>query len=82
MSVSNPEKNQQPGGFKVKVYSKAELAALYFPDLNTQAARSAFWRFLSGDDKLYQELLENGYGRMRLLTPKLVQIIVDGLGAP
>ncbi len=65
------------------VYTKSELASLYFPDARPESARRSFKRWIDKHTEMKQELIAAGYGNNDiLLTPRQVRIIFKHLGAP
>lgn len=69
--------------FKIKSYSKMDLARIYNPQLCDRTAQYTFIKWLDKNVKLMQELLNTGYSRTdRFFTPKQVQLIVEYLGEP
>lgn len=69
--------------FKVKSYSKMELARLYNPVLCDRVAARTFLQWIDRNVELTKRLLETGFKRTdRMITPKQVEIIVHYLGEP
>lgn len=69
--------------FKIKSYSKTELARVYNPQLCDRTAQYTFLKWIDKNVKLMQELISTGYSRTdRFFTPKQVEIIVEHLGEP
>ena len=70
--------------FRIRPYSKRELAGFYFPGRARRAtAVTNFRNLMLRNAPLMQELREAGYRPcQRLFTPKLVRIIVCHLGEP
>lgn len=70
--------------FRIRAYSKKELAQRYFPDV--KAAHTATNRLMSlinAYEDLVWELEKVGYQKTcKYLTPRQVAIIVDYLGEP
>ena len=58
--------------FKIKSYSKKELALLYFPDSTPRVAVNHLMALIRRNDMLSDEVF----------TPRQVQAIVDWIGAP
>ena len=69
--------------FKIKSYSKKELALLYFPDSTPRVAVNHLMALIRRNDMLSDELLSTGYKTTnKVFTPRQVQAIVDWIGAP
>ena len=69
--------------FKIKSYSKKELALLYFPDSTPRVAVNHLMALIRRNDMLCDELLSTGYKTTnKVFTPRQVQAIVDWIGAP
>jgi len=70
--------------FRIRPYSKKELAALYFPSTkNSSTAVANLRNLLMRNPSLMRELREAGYRpTQRYLTAKWVRIIVRYLGEP
>lgn len=70
--------------FKMRPYSKKELAALYFPDTAQSATAVANLRnLMRRNPALLDELTEALYKpRDKIFTPRQVRIIIRYLGEP
>ena len=69
--------------FKIKSYSKKELALLFFPDSTPRVAVNHLMALIRRNDMLSDELLSTGYKTTnKVFTPRQVQAIVDWIGAP
>lgn len=70
--------------FRIRPYSKRELAMLYFPyTKNGESAVKNLHNLMHRNPDLMKELAETRYhSRCRMLTPLQVRIIVRYLGEP
>ena len=69
--------------FKIRSYSKKELALLYFPDSTPRVAVNHLMALIRRNDMLSDELMSTGYKTTnKVFTPRQVQAIVDWIGAP
>ena len=69
--------------FKIRSYSKKELALMFFPDSTPETAVKHLMSLIRRNDMLWDELQSMGYYSLsRTFTPRQVQAIVDWLGAP
>jgi len=69
--------------FKIKAYTKVELASLYNPEMVVSGALRTLARWISGNSRLIEELSRLEYNhRNRSFTPRQVKVIVDYLGEP
>jgi len=69
--------------FRVKSYSKQELAMLYNPDISPAAARNKLMEWIRLYPGLTEHLRASGLGtHAKVLTPAQVRLIVDALGEP
>lgn len=67
----------------MKVYSKRELAMLYFPGSNPRTATNRLARWIKRSDELRRRLAEAGYlPANRLLTVRQLRILFEHLGEP
>ena len=82
--MNNHEKSQEePARAKVRVYSKTELARLYFPGCSESAARMRLSRWMTACRELWNALERIGYNSKRhLLSPREVRLIFECLGEP
>ncbi len=68
---------------EIRTYGLSELAILYLPNINNKSASNQLSKWINSNNKLYDELVRNGYkSRQKILTPKQVNIIIDFLGEP
>ena len=69
--------------FKIKSYSKKELALLFFPDSTPGTAVKHLMALIRRNDMLWDELQEMGYySKSKTFTPRQVQAIIEWMGAP
>lgn len=70
--------------FRIKAYSKAELAMLYFPtDSNTHISVNRLMSWINRNTTLLAALYTSGYRKSsKFFTPRQVRLIVDYLGEP
>ena len=70
--------------FRIRPYTKRELATLYFPmTANPETAVANLRNLMRRNETLMQELAETGYSaRDKTFTPLQVGIIVRFLGEP
>ncbi len=69
--------------FKIRSYTKKELALQFFPDSTPETAVKHLMALIRHNDMLCDELSEMGYySRSKTFTPRQVQAIIDWLGAP
>ena len=69
--------------FKIRSYSKKELALKFFPDSTPETAVKHLMALIRRNDMLWDELQAMGYyNRRKTFTPREVRAIVDWLGAP
>lgn len=65
------------------MYTKFQLAQLYFPDLNDRSARRRLNRWIHQANGLQQELESTGYSPLQhSFSQKQVEIIYKYLGEP
>ena len=80
--------NEDGGGellksWKIRPYSKSELAEAYSPEVSGRAALSRFKLWIHRHETLYEELQKNGYiDRQQMLTSRQVSWIFQSLGEP
>ncbi len=68
---------------KIGFYTKSELARLYFPDSDADAARKRLMRHIRKCRELHAKLVTLGMAtHQRLFTPAMVREIVYYLGEP
>jgi hypothetical protein len=69
--------------FKIRTYTKVELACLYNPNMTIPGALRTLSRWISGSSRLCEELSLLEYNnRNRIFTPRQIKAIVDHLGEP
>ena len=69
--------------FKIRSYSKKELALLFFPDSTPETAVKHLMALIRRCDMLWDELQAMGYySNRKTFTPREVKAIIDWLGAP
>lgn len=70
--------------FEYRMYSKKELALIYYPHSpSPRTAQRNFYKLISGDAYLMNKLEKAGYKkRSKFLSPKVVRILVEELGFP
>ena len=69
--------------FKIKCYSKAELAMLYFPDSDPHVAVNHLMRWVYKCKPLMDKLNKTGYSKQaKYLLAQQVRIVVEHLGEP
>ena len=69
--------------FKIRSYSKKELALRYFPDSTPETAVKHLMALIRRNDMLWDELQEMGYySKSKTFTPRQVQAIIEWMGAP
>ena len=70
-------------GFRVKAYMKMELASLYSPSSQDNAALQNLYRWMKRNSPLMEELYALGYNKYRhSFLKQEVAIIVKYLGEP
>ena len=69
--------------FRIRSYSKKELALRYFPDSTPETAVKHLMALIRRNDMLWDELQEMGYySKSKTFTPRQVQAIIEWMGAP
>ncbi len=69
--------------FKIRAYTKVELACLYNPYMTIPGALRILARWIAGNSQLTAELSALEYNhRNRIYTPRQVKVIVEHLGEP
>lgn len=70
--------------FKIRSYTKKELALKYFPTASTpHAAVNHLMAWIKRCTELYESLMEIGYQKnAKYFTPREVKLIVEHLGEP
>ncbi len=69
--------------FKMRQYTKKELALMYFPDSTPRTAVNHLMAWIRRCTPLYQELLSSGYQTYcKGFTPRQMKAIVEYLGEP
>lgn len=73
----------KPEEFRIRAYSKQELAQAYFPMANPHVAVNRLMRWIQTCEELKKALQQIGYKKTsKFFTPKEVGLIVDYLGEP
>lgn len=83
MTTHLPEKHAGDEPFRLRVYGKAELACLYFPNASPETARRNLHRWIWQCPCIREELIRLGHDKhsKHFLKPE-VEAIVRGLGEP
>ena len=69
--------------FKIKAYTKKELALRYFPDSMPRTAVNHLMAWIRRCPSLWQELAATGYEPpCKAFTPRQVKVITEYLGDP
>ena len=69
--------------FKIRPYTKKELALMYFPDSSPRTAVSHLMSWIRRCTQLWQQLQATGYETTCwTFTPRQVNAIVEQLGEP
>ena len=69
--------------FKIRAYSKKELALMYFPDSQPRTAVNHLMAWIRRCCRLWEDLSKMGYNRnSKAFTPRQVRAIVEHLGEP
>ena len=69
--------------FKIRTYTKKELALMYFPESYPRTAVNHLMVWIRCCDPLWEKRLKMGYCKTsKSLSPKQVKAIVDYLGEP
>ena len=69
--------------FKIRMYTKKELALMYFPESMPRTAVNHLMAWIRLCTPLWNELLKMGYCKTsKSFSPKQVKAIVDYLGEP
>lgn len=69
--------------FKIRSYSKKELALMFFPDSTPRVAVNHLMSLIRRNDMLWDELQKTGYkNTSKVFTPRQVQTILEWLGPP
>lgn len=69
--------------FRVKSYSKTELARMYNPCMCDRSAQYTLMQWIDHNIELTKQLIKTGFRKAdRTFTPKQVEIIVEHLGEP
>ena len=68
---------------RIRIYSKQELALMYFPDSKPHTAVNRLMRWIGRSAQLRDDLMSAHYSpHDRHFTARQVQLIVDFLGSP
>lgn len=79
----HPADSRHHGGFHLREYGRAELAALYCPNIAPVSAWRKLKKWIDRHPELPDRLAATGYNNhARGFTPAQVQLIVDALGEP
>ncbi len=69
--------------FEIRSYGVAELAVLYQPQVQPNAAVRTLQRWIDRYPGLRQQLMDAGWhSKTKIITPAQVKLIVEALGAP
>ena len=69
--------------FKIRMYTKKELALMYFPESMPRTAVNHLMAWIRLCTPLWDELLKMGYCKTsKSFSPKQVKAIVENLGEP
>ena len=69
--------------FIIRVYTKKELALMYFPDSSPRTAVSHLMAWIRHCTQLWEQLQATGYEpSCKTFTPRQVRAIVEQLGEP
>ena len=69
--------------FKIRMYTKKELALMYFPESMPRTAVNHLMAWIRFCTPLWDELLKMGYCKTsKSFSPKQVKAIVEYLGEP
>ncbi len=69
--------------FKIRMYTKKELALMYFPESMPRTAVNHLMAWIRRCTPLWDELLKMGYYKTsKSFSPKQVKAIVEYLGEP
>ena len=69
--------------FKIRMYTKKELALMYFPESYPRTAVNHLMVWIRRCTPLWNELLDMGYCKTsKSFSPKQVKAIVEYLGEP
>ena len=82
-NFSNFSNSKNDMEFKIKAYTKKELALRYFPDSMPRTAVNHLMAWIRRCPSLWQELAATGYEpTCKAFTPRQVKIITEMLGEP
>lgn len=83
MKNETNNKNNEWQDFKIRAYTKKELALMYFPDSMPRPAVRHLMAWIRRCTPLRDALLAMNHKKMsKSFTPKEVKLIVDMLGEP
>lgn len=73
----------KPDDMRIRIYTKRELALLYFPQSTPHTAVNRLMRWVNGCAPLREALQTTGYkDKNRIFTPMQVALIVRHIGEP
>lgn len=73
----------EEGSFKIRPYTKKELALMYFPDSQPRTAVNHLMAWINRCTPLVGQLQTAGYEKTsKGFTPRQVRLIVEHLGDP
>lgn len=69
--------------FKIRSYTKKELALMYFPDSTPRTAVNHLMAWIHKCSPLWDELQKSAYQKTcKAFSPKQTKVIIDFLGEP
>lgn len=81
--MTTPTTLPASASFKLRPYSKSELASMYLPNVTPNAARRTFMAWINLAPGLSERLKASGLTtHSHYFTPHQVSLIVDALGEP
>lgn len=76
-------KKEQNSEFKIRAYGFGELALMYSPNSTPKSANEKLHRWIKIKTTLSESLKGEGfYPGLRNLSPRMVEIIIEEIGAP
>lgn len=80
---SRPSREGWGGSFKIRPYTKKELALMYFPNSNPRTAVNHLMAWINRCTPLLGELKTAGYAKnSKSFTSRQIRMIVEYLGEP